>query len=132
MLVFSNPGHKYMPSSNRANTDDQWINTSSVTKDVYICPCISLIRHTMYKYIRLQPVLFNSFYFGRWKRIIIIIIYFFYFLITTYDWKISYFEMTNFQALNTLKIYSRISKIRLLIQITLYKPARIKMDLLKE
>ena len=37
------------------------------------------------------------------------------------DEKISYFEITNFQALDTLAIYSNISKIRLLIQITLWE-----------
>ena len=41
--------------------------------------------------------------------------------------KISCFEMTNFQALDTLTIYSNISKIRLLIQITLCRNARIQI-----
>ena len=45
--------------------------------------------------------------------------------------KISYFEMKNFPALNTLTSYLNISKIRLLIQITLCRNARIQMDLLK-
>ena len=44
---------------------------------------------------------------------------------------VSCFEMTNFRALDTLAIYSNISKIRLLIQITLYKNARIQMDISK-
>ena len=40
--------------------------------------------------------------------------------------------MTNFQALDTLTIYSNISKIRLLIQITLCRNARIQMDISKK
>ena len=36
--------------------------------------------------------------------------------------------MTNFQVLDTLTIYSNISKIRLLIQISLCRNARIQMD----
>ena len=39
--------------------------------------------------------------------------------------------MTNFRVLDTLAIYSNISKIRLLIQITLYKNTRIQMDISK-
>ena len=38
MLFFSNPGPKYTPSSNRLNTGDKLIITSSVIKDVYIRP----------------------------------------------------------------------------------------------
>ena len=45
--------------------------------------------------------------------------------------KISCFEMTNFRALNTLTIYLNISKIRVLIQITLCRNARIQMNLSK-
>ena len=41
----SNPGPKFTPSFNRLDTDEKLIITSSVTKDVYIHPCISLIRH---------------------------------------------------------------------------------------
>ena len=40
--------------------------------------------------------------------------------------------MTNFQALDTLTIYSNISKIRLLIQITLYRNVRIQIDISKK
>ena len=40
--------------------------------------------------------------------------------------------MTNFQALNTLTIYSNISRISLLIQITLCRNARIQMDISKK
>ena len=48
MLFFSsNPGPKFTPSSNRLDTSEKLIITSSVTKDVYIRPCISLIRHHM-------------------------------------------------------------------------------------
>ena len=41
----------------------------------------------------------------------------------------SCFEKTNFRALETLTIYSNISKTRLLIQITLCRNTRIQMDL---
>ena len=39
--------------------------------------------------------------------------------------------MTNFRALNTLTIYSNISKIRLLIRVTHCRNTRIQMDLSK-
>ena len=42
--------------------------------------------------------------------------------------KISCFEIINFRILYTLTIYSSISKIRLLIQITLFGNARIQRD----
>ena len=45
--------------------------------------------------------------------------------------KISCFEMKNSRALNTLTSYLNISKIRVLIQITLCRNARIQMDLSK-
>ena len=45
--------------------------------------------------------------------------------------KISRFEMKNFRALSTLTSYLNISKIRVLIQTTLCRNARIQMDLLK-
>ena len=45
--------------------------------------------------------------------------------------KISCFEMKNFWALNTLAIYFNISKIRVLIQITICRNARIQMVLSK-
>ena len=45
--------------------------------------------------------------------------------------KISCFEMKNLWALNTLAIYFSISKIRVLIQITLCRNARIQMVLSK-
>ena len=45
--------------------------------------------------------------------------------------KISWFEMEKFRALNTLTSYLNISKIRVLIQITLCRNARIQMDLSK-
>ena len=45
--------------------------------------------------------------------------------------KISCFEITNFRALDTLTIYSNISKMRVLIQITLRRNARIPMDISK-
>ena len=43
----------------------------------------------------------------------------------------SCFEMTNFRALNTLAIYSNISKIMVFIQRTLCGKARVQMDLPK-
>ena len=42
VCFFSNPGPKYTPSCNRLNTSEKVIITSSVTKDVYIRPRISL------------------------------------------------------------------------------------------
>ena len=45
--------------------------------------------------------------------------------------KILCFQMLNFRALNTLTSYLNISKIRVLIQITLCRNARIQMDLSK-
>ena len=46
--------------------------------------------------------------------------------------KISCFEMKNFRALNTLTSYLNISKIKVLIQITLSRNAGIQMDLSKK
>ena len=43
--------------------------------------------------------------------------------------KISYFEMKNFRALNTLTRYLNISKIKVLIQITFCRNPRIQMAL---
>ena len=43
--------------------------------------------------------------------------------------KISFFEMTNFQALNTLTVYSNIFKIRLLIHITPGRNAKMQIYL---
>ena len=45
--------------------------------------------------------------------------------------KVSCFEMKNARALNTLTSYLNISKIRVLIQITLCRNCRIQMDLSK-
>ena len=45
--------------------------------------------------------------------------------------KISCFEMTNFQVLETLTVYSNSSKIRMLIQIKLCRNAGIQMNLAK-
>ena len=45
--------------------------------------------------------------------------------------KVSCFEMKNFWALNTLAIYFNMSKIRVLIQITICRNAEIQMVLLK-
>ena len=45
--------------------------------------------------------------------------------------KISCFEMKNFWALNTLAIYFNIFKVRVLIQITICRNARIQMVLSK-
>ena len=45
--------------------------------------------------------------------------------------KISCFEMKNSRALNTLTSYLNISKIRVLIQITLCRNSRIQLDLSK-
>ena len=68
-------------------------------------------------------VWFNYLYFGGLKQ------FFESKLVTE---KISCFEMTNSRALDTLTIYSNTSKIRLLIQITLCRNARIQMDISKK
>ena len=96
------------------NTSDKLTITSSVTKNVYIRPCISLIRYHM-QYT--SEVWFSYLYFGGWKRSFL---------------NQNCFEMTNFQALNTLTTYSNISKIRLWIQISLCGNARIQMDISKK
>ena len=103
--------------SKRLNTVDKLTITSSVTRDVYICPCISLI---ICKYIRLKSGLVTS-----WLNTQ-------FFESKLVAEKISCFEMTNFQPLDTLTIYSNISKIRLYIQITLCGNARIQIDVSKK
>ena len=68
----SNPGPKFTPSSNRLDTGEKLIITSSVTKDVYIRPCISLIRHHMQIYTSTSGlftrilVIRNSFFNHNW------------------------------------------------------------------
>ena len=68
----SNPGPKFTPSSNRLDTSEKLIITSSVTKDVYIRPCISLIRHHMQIYTSTSGlftrilVVRNSFFNHNW------------------------------------------------------------------
>ena len=68
----SNPGPKFTPSSNRLDTGEKLIITSSVTKDVYIRPCISLIRHHMQIYTSTSGlftrilVVRNSFFNHNW------------------------------------------------------------------
>ena len=46
----SNPEPKFTPSSNSLDNGGKSIITSSVTKGVYIRPCISLIKHHMQLY----------------------------------------------------------------------------------
>ena len=122
MLFFSNPRLKYTLSSNHLNTSDKLIITSPVTKDVYIRPCISLIRYHMQIYISDLSLVYLPllWWFGTQ-----------FFESKLVAEKISCFEMTNFWALNTLTIYSVISKIRVLIQITFCRNARIKTVLSK-
>ena len=100
------------------NTSNKLTFTSSVTTDVYIRPCILLIRYHMQIYT--SEVWFNYLYFGGWNQ---------FFESKLLAAKISSFEMTNFQALETLTIYSNISKIIPLIQITLCRNARIQTDI---
>ena len=121
MLFFSYPWPKCTPSSNRLNTGDKLTITSSVTKDVYIRPCISLIRYHMQIYV-LSLVQLPLLWWLKTQ----------FFESKLVAEKISCFEMTNFQALNTLTIYSNISRISLLIQITLCRNARIQMDISKK
>ena len=116
MLFFSYPWPKCTPSSNRLNTGNKLKIPSSVTKDVYIRPCISLIRYHMQIYV-LSLVQLPLLWWLKTQ----------FFESKLVAEKISCFEMTNFQALDTLTIYSNISKIRLLIQITLCRNARIQI-----
>ena len=121
MLFFSYPWPKCTPSSNRLNTGDKLTITSSVTKDVYIRPCISLIRYHMQIYV-LSLVQLPLLWWLKTQ----------FFESKLVAEKISCFEMTNFQALDTLTIHSNISKIRLLIPIIICKNARIQMDISKK
>ena len=97
MLFFSHPWPKGKPSSNRLNTGDKLTITSSVTKDVYIRPCISLIRYHMQIYV-LSLVQLPLLWWLKTQ----------FFESKLVAEKISCFEMTNFQALDTLTIYSNI------------------------
>ena len=122
-------------ASNRLNTGDKLIITSLVAKDAYIRSCISLIRyhaniryHAYHANIRYHAniyVLSLNYLAQRW------------WLGTQFfesklmSEKISCFEMTNFRALDTLIVYSNISKLRLLIQITLCRNARIQIYISK-
>ena len=47
MLFFSKPGPKYTLSTNRLSTGEKLIITSSVIKNVYVRPCLLLIRDHM-------------------------------------------------------------------------------------
>ena len=58
------------------DTGEKLIIASAITKDVYICPCISLIRHHM-QYIGVKSGLFTS----------ILVVKNVVFLIITGDWK---------------------------------------------
>ena len=68
----SNAGPKFTPSSNHFDTGEKLIITSSVTKDVYIRPCILLIRHHMQIYTSTSGlftrilVVRNSFFNHNW------------------------------------------------------------------
>ena len=62
MLLFSNPGPKFTPSSNRVDTGEKLRITSSVTKDVYIFPCISYIFLAFAPYANIYVL--NLVYFG--------------------------------------------------------------------
>ena len=116
-MLFSNPGPKYTQSSNRLNNGEKLIIASSVIKVVYIRPCISLIRHYMSK------VWFIYLYFSCWKRSFLIKI------CGRKDFMFRYDKFPGFGV--SLIFFWNISKIRLLIQITLSRNARIQMDLSK-
>ena len=106
--------------SKRLNTGDKLTITSSVTRDVSIYVLAFLLSSIICKYIRLKSGLVTS-----WLNTQ-------FFESKLVAEKISCFEMTNFQALDTLTIYSNISKIRLYIQITLCGNARIQIDVSKK
>ena len=110
MLFFSNPGPKYTPTSNRLNIGEKLIITSSVTKDVYIRPCISLIKLHMQIYTYIQV----------WLPLV--------------WWLEAEFFESRLMAANILcfeMTKKAISKIRLLIQITLCRNVRIQLHLSK-
>ena len=91
-----------------------------------MCPCISLIRYHMQIYV-LSLVQLPLLWWLKTQ----------FFESKLVAEKISSFEMTNFQVLDTLTIYfdTRLyifSKIRLLIQITLCRNARKQMDISKK
>ena len=107
-------------ASNRLNTGDKLIITSLVAKDAYIRSCISLIRYHANIYVLSLNYLAQRWWLGTQ-----------FFESKLISEKISCFEMTNFRALDTLIVYSNISKLRLLIQITLCRNARIQIYISK-
>ena len=107
-------------ASNRLNTGDKLIITSLVAKDAYIRSCISLIRYHANIYVLSLNYLAQRWWLGTQ-----------FFESKLISEKISCFEMTNFRALDTFIVYSNISKLRLLIQITLCRNARIQIYISK-
>ena len=118
-MFFSNPEPKYMLFSNRSNSGDKLIITSSVTKDVYIRPCISLIRY-LCKYIHLKSSLFTS----------TLVVGNAVSRIKIGDWKDFMFRNDKFPGFgHPYNLFE--SKVSVLIQITICRDARIQMDLSK-
>ena len=113
MMFLSKPEPKNAPSSNRLNTDDKLIIISSVTKDVYISPCVSLIRYHMQVY---TPYLWLIYlYFGGWKSF------------SNQNWRWQDFMFPNYKFPGFEHPYN-FFELRVLIQI---RKARIQMDLSK-
>ena len=99
-------------------TGDKLIITSSVTKDVYVSRCILLIRYHMQIYalsLIYLPLLW-------WLETQL-------FLIKINDWKDFMFRNKKYR--NTLTIYLNISKLKVLIEKTICRNARIQMVLSK-
>ena len=117
MLFFSYSWPKCTLSSNHLNTGDKLTITSSETKDVYIRHCILLIMY--YIQIYASSVWFNYLYFGGWKRSFF-----------NQDWWLKRFHVSKWQMSRLwtpLQFILIFSKIRLLIQITLCRNARIQI-----
>ena len=116
MLFFSYSWPKCTLSSNHLNTGDKLTITSSETKDVYIRHCILLIMYYMQIYA--SSVWFNYLYFGG-----------------NQDWWLKRFHVSKWQISRLwtpLQFILIFSKIRLLIQITLCRNARIQMNISKK
>ena len=112
MLFFSKPEPKYTLSTNRLSNGEKLIITSSVIKNVYVRPCLLLIRDHMQIYTYFLSLVYLALLWGLEAQ---------FFKSMLMAENISCFEMTKFD----------IFKMRLLIQTTLYRNARIQLYLSK-
>ena len=119
MMIFSsNPGPNFTPSYNYLDTGEKLIIASSVTKDVYIRPCISLIMHNMQIYT--FQAWFIYLYFGGQKS------GFF-----NHNQWLKRFHVLKRKISGLCTSLQFISKIRRLIRIKLCRNTSIQMDLSK-